>query len=545
MDEKHDHYQDQHVPDEIFWGIGIENETYIELTEGQFVAADFLLRNRGRERYSVDYWTTYKTGVAEQALQTWIRSLPRGSDTVLHLPILWNGHRLTRCDRHGEHRTTYTRVPVPNARFGGTTLAEDLAAIKPAVFGEPHPWWCYDGDTVEFVTQRFRNTTIEVCLEELVALKTEWMSAFREGLQQLGLPHTPRWPLKNYGFAVFATNPRNVAIFNNGTYHINLTAPTRMDKDTQIADWGRFVAVHCAAARLFQWLSPLLVARYGSPDWGAAGGTEGKGSQGGTLGALRFPAGSQRIAASRYVSLGTYDTRTMRTGKILTEPREAVGTAGWHKAALAREGCAYAPLEMIGFDVNFAKYRNHGLELRIFDWFPEEELLDVLRLCVWMLDEAVSRVDRGDTVPVPQESPEWEAVAERGVWEGAGGWMTAQELAVFRGALGNDMSGLCGDASGSLGMVGALDRVFGGWAAKWGCRGPCGRRMMATAPLAFIPVVPTEHMGEEAGSGRDVGNTVIVRLVKRLPWRPKATAMVTVAHVGCFVPSWWSLLFKK
>lgn len=428
--EKHKRYLEHHVPGEVFWGLGIENETYIELFEGKEVTAEFILKKQARERYSVNYWTQYKAGKVGELLAKWTKSLPHGLNTPVQLPLLMNGHSFTKCDPWGEHATTYSVNPVPNPKYANRTLLEALIAVEP-VFAEQGIWWCFDGDTVEFMTQAFRCTTVEQVILELLVAKERWLSALQRGLAIIRCEKLLKgpigWPRHNYGLATFLTNRRNVAIFNNGTYHVNITAPTRLGKDGEIEDWPRFQHIHRQGARLFQWLSPFFVAAYGSGDCFAHLNT-------GTNPA--FPTGSQRLAASRYVSVGTYDTRLMPRGKILTTPTdEMVPPPTWWHEMYDRRNVAYEKLESIGYDINFNKFPNHGLEFRIFDWFGEDRLADLLEVLVVMMDRAMA-VPRGREVPFPQDSPVWRDVLGRCVWDGSDALLTSRELRIYAAILG-------------------------------------------------------------------------------------------------------------
>jgi hypothetical protein len=130
---------------------------------------------------------------------------------------------------------------------------------------------------------------------------------------------------------------------------------------------------------------------------------------------------------SRYIGVGTYDTQNMLIGKLLnnfeydpdiikqqdailapisntirepdiasasmsmyvasqlTEPvrerhinRFASVREHWYKRYHKTTG--YIPQKMIGVDFNYQKHYNHGIELRIFDYFPEEYLKDVINI---------------------------------------------------------------------------------------------------------------------------------------------------------------------
>ncbi len=477
--EKHKRYLEHHVPGEVFWGLGIENETYIELYDGKEVAAEFLVKNQARERYSVNYWTQYKEGAVAKVLTTWIAKLPYGPNTPLRLPLLVNGHTFTKCDPWGEHATTYSVNPGPNPKFAKRTLLEALIAVDPAVFGpeQQGTWWCFDGDTVEFMTQAFRCATAQQALSELVAQKTRWMAALQKALSALrcevALKGPVGWPKQNHGFAVFLTNRRNVAIFNNGTYHINLTAPSRLGKDGEIEDWPRFVHIHRQAARLFQWLSPFMVAAYGSGDIFAQIG-----------GGSAFPSGSQRLAASRYVSVGTFDTRLMPRGKIVTTATaEMVPPPTWWHEMYDTRRVAYEKLEAIGYDINFNKFPNHGLEFRIFDWFGEEALGDLLEVLVVMMDRAMA-VPRTKEVPFPQDSATWRRVLGRTVWEGADALLLSHELRVFSAVLGIPQL----QHAQYRTVLETWNIIQTAW--KGIRNGPCSSRMLEPLPMPSAPALP-------------------------------------------------------
>lgn len=518
MDPKHARYSQAHLPGDEFWGVGIENETYMQAEKHVYQTTIYdILHNQKRERYSVNYWSQYKAGEFNECVKAWAASkLPQGLKTPIQLPMLVNAHTLSKCDRTGEHSTTYEKNPKPNKQFLGKTVLEDLAEANPAVFGSEAntKWWIFDGDTVEFMTQDYYCAKIEDVIEELCWHKDRWMRALQtalpavEGLSWKYLKYPLNWTKKNYGFASFVTNLNNVGIFNNGTYHINLTMPTVLDKDGEIADWAKFERVHQKAARLFQWISPFLVAKFGSGDPLAnleAGGRE-----------RRFPAGSQRLAASRYVSLGTYDTEKMECGKILTRDVKTV-RCDWWRTMYGRSNCAYSPLDVIGFDINFNKFKNHGLELRIFDWFGESELDGLMRLLVWMLDASQEL----EELEPPQKSAEWNAVAERCIWNGTSALLSEQELCVFRQATG--ISFLVPDASGTLDALAAYNQIWRFLCEKFnGTPDPrlCSKKMIRTQLFAPRPVwpwmsfMPAEETPLIRESYRDI---VRVTLKRRIP----------------------------
>lgn len=476
--EKHIRYGTSYTPGDVYWGLGIENETYVELQGGVLTSAHFVKQHQIRERYSVDYWKIYRAGATDAAIDAWFETLLDGKRTEVCLPLLMNAHSFTKCDRYGEHATLHTKDARANPRFCGATLLEELARVEPTVFQEGRDvWWTFDGDSIEYMTQAFYCAKLEDVLAELLESKTRWMAALRRGLaaldRELALQKTPAFVQKNYGLAVFLTNRHNVGIFNNGTFHFNITLPTQLDKDSRIANSAQFRKVHQNAARMFQWISPFFVARFGSGDVFASLTPRDHPS----ASAHAFPAGSQRLCASRYVSIGTYDTDAMPAGKILTLPRSAAAAqGGWYDRVYANPSCSYTALPEIGLDINFQKHWNHGLEFRIFDWFPESELDGVLRVLIWMCDEA----NRGDVLPPPpnpKTDPIWNAVTARVVWEGTDALLTEEEAARFRDILHVPLTGgMC--------VSDAYAVLWTTWRRRWNWSKDTYTATMIRTPLA-------------------------------------------------------------
>jgi hypothetical protein len=475
---KHERYGEQYKPGDVFWGLGIENETYIEIKGGIPKPAEFIRHNQKRERYSVNYWTTYKPDIVNDILDRWIQKLPKQGQTELALPLLLNAHSFTKTDRFGQPMTTYTKTPQKNPKFSGTTLYEDLCDKQKDIFLEGKDvWWTFDGDSIEFMTQQFYCTNMENVVAELKQQKHRWLSALNQGLEafperNILLQKPCRFSKKNYGFAVFMTNQNNIGIFNNGTYHINITLPTYLDKDAKIANPTLFETQHRNAARLFQWISPFLVAKYGSGDIFA--GLAGKDT--------RFPAGSQRLAASRYVSVGMYDTETMPRGKILTVPYTRVEER-WYEKMYDASGFAYNVLPELGIDINFNKHWNHGLELRIFDWFPESQLDELLRLLIWMCDESLTHT----AIENPQHSTYWTTVLTNTIRYGKSAKLTSTEADVFARIL------QVPELHTANTITEAYQCIWNTWKERWNnTKGTCTHKMIRT-PLPSPPKQEVYH----------------------------------------------------
>jgi hypothetical protein len=370
--EKHKKYKESYGRYEIYWGLGIEEETYLQFNKPIYVAAPIFRICNKSERYSVKYFDNYK----ESYKQALVQLFPDASGCI-PIPFFMNSHAFQRMDIPGNHRTTYEKEPKNNPKFTGSSLFDLLKEYNPTIFQDGYDkWFIFDGDTIEFMTQKFYKTSVKLCIKELINYKKLFLEeankysienrVFREKGLLIYPPYNP-------GFVVHATNPGNISMFNNGTYHINITLPTYLGASGEILYPEKFRSDHQKFIRLIQWLEPFLILEYGTPD------PFSKISN-------RYSNASQRAAVSRYIGIGTYDTEGMPEGKCNTLPITQIPAASsenwWYKRYHTTSG--YVGLETLGMDINYKKHFQHGVEIRFFDWFPEkrlEELLEIL-VCV-------------------------------------------------------------------------------------------------------------------------------------------------------------------
>jgi hypothetical protein len=362
--------------DAEYWGIGIENESYLMFESLEIIQRAFL-NNQKRERYSVDYWLNYKPAPLTAALN----KLPK----TVKLPTYINSHFFNKCDLACEHITEYTKVSNPNPKFNGETINDYLRRVSPVFNRLFENNMIYDGDTFEFTTFDFYRANVQSVIKELTTIKNEFIIEMNAKLGPI-YKRKIIYPQFNYGFAKFITNPKNVAICNNGTYHINITLPTKITSDGQIANLIEFKNVHANAIRAIQWIEPLLVALYGSPD---------------ILHHLdpKYSGGSQRLSLSRYIGLGTYDTKTMVSGKLL-DTFDYTKTKSYFNTLHADS--PYIPPKTTGYDFNYNKFKKHGIELRIFDYFPEKYLEDIMNFLILVCQFSLENI-----VPDPCDSTIW------------------------------------------------------------------------------------------------------------------------------------------
>jgi len=368
-DKKHIKYLSSFKPNEIYWGIGIENETYLEVQNQKPVNENFF-KNQARERYSVDYYKTYRAKCFSRSIDSMLK-LNKPYD----VPLLINSHELLKNDLSGQPITNYNKASTPNTKFSGKTTFEYMCEKDQYFKEEYEKSFCFDGDTIEFMTQNYYKTNISSVIDELLYYK----KIFLKNINNLSLPVCKNerliYPEKNHGFARFTTNYNNLAIFNNSTYHFNFTLPTQLDENCEIVNRKEFDKRHSKAIRIIQLLEPFFIAKYGSGDILSFNSEHHR----------RYPKGSQRVAASRYIGAGTYDSVLMKTGKLLQGDRKTMEPSWYTKLY---NQINYEKGDKMGYDINFNKFKNHGIELRFFDWFPEVHLEKVLKFIVHLLDHS-------------------------------------------------------------------------------------------------------------------------------------------------------------
>jgi uncharacterized protein len=389
IDAKHLRY-DRFGPGRVlFWGIGIENETYLEWSE-RWGADAFRRLLPKRERYSVDYYKSFEPVALDRVLGHLKRL-----GTVTY-PVLLNAHTLQKTDRRGEHRTRYDTEGSRNPAFGESL--HDALMREVDVYREmADRWVVFDGDTIEFMTQDFYCATVSSAVGEWCDVKARWLAGIGPWLSRLALA-SREWCLPvgvegghfqfaepgSAGLATFlTTRQRNLALCNTQTIHLNLTLPTWLE-DGVIVDRAGFLRDHLAWVRAIQVLEPLIVAVYGTPDVFAVVDSS-------------YVMGSQRVARSRYISLQSYDVSAAVFGKLLLQGRPE-DPSHWYNRLMS--GGPYVAGKEIGYDVNVAKFRNHGIELRFLDAVGAEAVQGLLELIVLLGAHVVARGGLVSAVPV-------------------------------------------------------------------------------------------------------------------------------------------------
>lgn len=389
---KYKKYINKYIPNDLYWGIGIENETYLQFKEPieiKYISHKDFLSKFKRERYSVDYYQNYNMSMFEKVLyETYLFNIIM--DNKFNIPFMLNSYSLKNTDLYGNHSTLFKKneddngyKKIENHSFQKSIY--DSMCCHDKYFSENYEKdFVFDGDSIEFMTQNFYKTNPKDVCNELLYIKTNFISKFNNFLEnhykkdfKLSLKNFGKvtYPDSNHGMVSFFSNKGNISICNNSTYHINITLPTHLDQNCNIKNETDFVIIHQNAIKVIQSLLPLLVACYGTGDFLSKLSNE------------PYFKGSLRNGMSRYISIGTYDTDTMKEGKLLDNFQSK--NCIWFDRIKTNNNC-YKLNDKIGYDFNFRKYKKTGFELRCLDWFPEKYLESfinfILLLCSFSQD---------------------------------------------------------------------------------------------------------------------------------------------------------------
>jgi hypothetical protein len=374
-----------------YWGIGLENETYMQFEESLIVSGAFIQEKIGCERYSIDYRTCYKSGGLDHLLEA-------AFDKTKNYKIsrMINSHSLDKLDLNYQHKTLATTKPVvDNPEYHGKSILEAFLDTQPYNIqsmltqkNNPMGSVNFDGDSIEFVTKYFENRTISDSCDELAATKKLFIDKINESSVLNGKLHFPNY---NIGLNMFMSNQDHLVLFNNGTYHFHITLPT-LTENSRIIDYPGFDKIHSNAIYLLQWFEPFFIATLGSPDIMETISKKFDLNE-------KFAAGSMRNAMSRYTGVGTFN-KAMAKGKVLTynvdEFRKLLKFNKeeniWWRDRIESE-LDYELLSDVGLDFNQEKMYQSGFEFRSFDEFPASYLNDVLLAIILICEHSLNLPD--------------------------------------------------------------------------------------------------------------------------------------------------------
>jgi len=367
--EKHFKYEKYYKANDLYWGLGIENEFYLEFDNKIQFNKDKFISNHKPERYSVDYYKIYDTRILEDSFQK--------IDYEGFLPLLMNSHSFSKTDKNNQPKFLSDGKTL-NPNFTGETLWELIQKENKYIKDSYGNNLIFDGDSIELITVNFYNTKYEDVIDEYISSKKLLIDNIQNVFEKNKIFEKYgkiRFMTKNHPYAIMMTNINNVCMFNNGTLHFNITLPTELDENRKIKNRHKFTMEHKNYIKLIQFMEPLFIAIFGESDPLAEIDS-------------RLSFGTQRGAVSRYIGIGTYDVRKMEVGKRLQEDVinvEINKEHGWFNKYYST--CGYKKLDKIGYDINYNKHYNHGVEIRFFEHQTcVENIKNILKMLIYLGD---------------------------------------------------------------------------------------------------------------------------------------------------------------
>jgi hypothetical protein len=426
--DKHKKYEYiyKNIESDIFWGLGIENEIYLEFENKIEVTEHFFLNNHKRERYSVNYYTNYKNEIINILFKEYLK---KNKNIIKKIPLLLNSHSFLDTDNSNQSRKLYTKLCEDNPKFSGKTLLEIILEnneenteneLKKSYNIE----WLFDGDTIEFTTINFYNSKLNYTIKELNFYKKKFITNIQNFqkkykiFEKYGLI---KFMENNHPFSIYMTNINNIGIFNNGTMHYNITLPTLLN-NKKIVDYDNFINTHKKAIKIIQWFEPFLISIYNTSDpFYILKNNKIN---------LDISKSSQRCIISRYIGIGTYDSDKMEKGKILYIPVSNFDNCRnwWYNKF--HDKSVYVKLENLGLDINFNKHYNHGIELRIFDHIIDNKLLkESFEFIIYLMDSILDINDDNIINPIYNEL--WNDIVFKVIKDGEDAILTDNEIKFY------------------------------------------------------------------------------------------------------------------
>lgn len=412
--------------DNLYWGIGLENETYLQ---GNYIIVNGkeIINNLGRERYSINYLKNYN--IEEIKL---IMSEIYKKDNKYKISRMLNAHCFNKIDRFCNHKTTYEINPKPNPKFNGLTILDEWFEFDNEIKNkiDPITKTCtnifFDGDTIEFITEKFYKTNTIDVVDELQNTRQFFKNNFNKFKNE-----TKLWMEigdidfvnKHPGFNTWHSQPNKIVLFNNSTYHIHITLPTNITNGI-ISNRELFIDDHRKAIRMIQWFEPFLISTLGSPDIFQFMFKKNFTNN------YKYAHGSLRATISKYIGIGTYNTNLMEENKILQKSIDEVRPTNpniiWWRDMIKDKLNYIFETDLIGLDFNFSKHYQSGLEFRILDGFPIEILKDVLDILILLCEHALS-FTKSSSILICNENQIWNNIVFNSMVNGYNATIIADE----------------------------------------------------------------------------------------------------------------------
>lgn len=122
---------------------------------------------------------------------------------------------------------------------------------------------------LEFVTKKYNNTTVEDCVNELLYIENKMLEFIKLFYKNAIYSPYSSYPfVKYYSYSSFNYDNDFIEYNKGSSFHINITLPLLINNDIKhVMESKTSLYNHLVYARLLQFLSPVILACYGTPDF--------------------------------------------------------------------------------------------------------------------------------------------------------------------------------------------------------------------------------------------------------------------------------------
>ena len=136
-----------------------------------------------------------------------------------------------------------------------------------------------------------------------------------------------------------------------------------------------------------------------------------------------------RATMSRYIGIGVYNNIIMEKGKLLTKSVNELRPENviWWRDMINKELLYNLPKNDMGFDFNYGKHYQSGLEFRMLDGIPLEILKDVLDVIILICEHSYSYETSKD-ISFCSDSQAWNDIVYKSLVYGSRAMITKNEI---------------------------------------------------------------------------------------------------------------------
>ena len=376
------------------WGLGIEHEYHLFHIKNNKKKYDYIVFNSQEAVCSISRYTSICCHSNEDELY---------NNPIKHIccDIRKNSTSVSGCWPEEDNKTILTKY---ERNF--------LKNLEPFEYGGR--WFCKDIpripiNMVEIKTLNYTNRTITSLVNELIKKEDTFLKILKKNkhtqqkmkiygqlkqypyghIKKCKIPMTPTHIRKYYHY--YTDNILDTSDYT-GSYHLTITLPHKKNITLK-----KFINIHQEFGRQIQWIEPLLICAFFTPDLRSIGDGD------------KYTEGSYRVMSTGWGNFAGSDIRTLEKTNI---DRYANTDSKWRKKlkkfqkelSECKQSRLSSDLRTISLDfkTNYNKIlqrnqkiykevimkKGQGIEIRIFDHFPTQYIKNLLQIIIIIADNS-------------------------------------------------------------------------------------------------------------------------------------------------------------